>query len=147
MNDGIAVNNDDIPDSKVHGVNMGPTWVLSAPDVGPMYLAVRGWLLLCATSVAATANRVIAEVRLVLRPCLCDALKHDYLRCHIFLRPNNQICVKKNPQIFALMRTLLSIHVQSNNVYIWNYTGMYFFIKNQIISCYSLYWLDNLMLS
>ena len=32
------------PDSKVHGVNMGPTWVLSAPDgphVGPMNLAVR----------------------------------------------------------------------------------------------------------
>ena len=34
----------DIPDSKVHGANMGPTWVLSAPDgphVGPMNLATR----------------------------------------------------------------------------------------------------------
>ena len=33
-----------IPDSKVHRVNMGPTWVLSAPDgplVGPMNLAIR----------------------------------------------------------------------------------------------------------
>ena len=33
-----------IPDSKVHGANMGPTWVLSAPDgphVGPMSLAVK----------------------------------------------------------------------------------------------------------
>ena len=32
-------------DSKVHGANMGPTWVLSAPDgphVGPMNLAIRG---------------------------------------------------------------------------------------------------------
>ena len=32
------------PDSKVHGANMGPTWVLSAPDgphVGPMNLAFR----------------------------------------------------------------------------------------------------------
>ena len=32
-----------IPDSKVHGANMGPTWVLSAPDgphVGPMNLAI-----------------------------------------------------------------------------------------------------------
>ena len=31
-------------DNKVHGVNMGPTWVLSAPDrphVGPMTLAIR----------------------------------------------------------------------------------------------------------
>ena len=35
-------------DSKVHGANMGPTWVLSAPDgphVGPMNLAIRGALL------------------------------------------------------------------------------------------------------
>ena len=32
------------PDSKVHGANMGPTWVLSVPDgphVGPMNLAIR----------------------------------------------------------------------------------------------------------
>ena len=32
------------PDSKVHGANMGPTWVLSAPDgphVGPMNPAIR----------------------------------------------------------------------------------------------------------
>ena len=32
------------PDSKVHGANTGPTWVLSAPDgphVGPMNLAIR----------------------------------------------------------------------------------------------------------
>ena len=32
------------PDSKVHGANMGPTWVLAAPDgphVGPMNLAIR----------------------------------------------------------------------------------------------------------
>ena len=30
-------------DSKVHGANMGPTWVLSAPDgphIGPMNLAI-----------------------------------------------------------------------------------------------------------
>ena len=32
------------PDSKVHVANMGPNWVLSAPDgphVGPMNLAIR----------------------------------------------------------------------------------------------------------
>ena len=32
------------PDSKAHGANIGPTWVLSAPDgphVGPMNLAIR----------------------------------------------------------------------------------------------------------
>ena len=33
-----------VPDSNVHGINMGPTWVLSAPDgphAGPMNLAIR----------------------------------------------------------------------------------------------------------
>ena len=32
------------PDSKIHGASMGPTWVLSAPDVphvGPMNPAIR----------------------------------------------------------------------------------------------------------
>ena len=36
------------PDSKVHGTNMGPTWVLSPPDgphVGPMNLAIRGYYI------------------------------------------------------------------------------------------------------
>ena len=36
------------PDSKVHGANMGSTWVLSAPDgpyVGPMNLAIRVFIL------------------------------------------------------------------------------------------------------
>ena len=35
---------DDYLDSKVHEANMGPTWVLSAPDgphVGPINLAIR----------------------------------------------------------------------------------------------------------
>ena len=34
----------DIPDNKVHGANMEPTWVLSPPDgphAGPMKLAIR----------------------------------------------------------------------------------------------------------
>ena len=32
------------PDRKIHGANMGPIWVLSAPDgphVGPMNLAIK----------------------------------------------------------------------------------------------------------
>ena len=39
-----AVRGVDIPDSKVHGANMGPTWVLLVADgthVGPMNLANR----------------------------------------------------------------------------------------------------------
>ena len=40
---------DYFPDSKVHGANMGPTLVLSAPDgphVGPMNLAIRVGLVI-----------------------------------------------------------------------------------------------------
>ena len=36
-----------IPDSKIHGANMGPTWVLSVPcgpHEGPMNLAIRDGL-------------------------------------------------------------------------------------------------------
>ena len=35
------------PESKIHGANMGPTWVLSAPDgphVGPMNFAI--WVMI-----------------------------------------------------------------------------------------------------
>ena len=38
-----------VPDSKVHEANMGPTWVLSAPDgphVGPRNFAIWGGLVL-----------------------------------------------------------------------------------------------------
>ena len=42
--DKIQIHEANNPDSKVYGANMGPTWVLSAPDgphVGPMNLATR----------------------------------------------------------------------------------------------------------
>ena len=41
---------DALPESKVHGANMGPNWVLSAPDgphVGPMNLAIRAGSVHC----------------------------------------------------------------------------------------------------
>ena len=43
----IKINSENVPESKVHGANMGPTWVLSAlggPHVGPMNLAIRGYI-------------------------------------------------------------------------------------------------------
>ena len=41
-------------DNKVHGANMGPTWVLSAPDgphVGPMNLAIKGNYMWCTPTI------------------------------------------------------------------------------------------------
>ena len=60
-----------IPNSKFHGANMGPTWVLSAPDgshVGPMNLAVRDNLV--AIFVAA-----ILVPMPVMQSSLCNSLQ------------------------------------------------------------------------
>ena len=48
-----------IPDNKVHGVDMGPTWVLSAPDgphVGPMNLAIRDTCSACRITFSAHSH-------------------------------------------------------------------------------------------
>ena len=52
---------DGYPDSKVHGANMGPTWVLSAPrgpNVGPMNLAIR----VCILCMNIGGNRIPMEI-------------------------------------------------------------------------------------
>ena len=74
-----------IPDSKVHGANMGPTWVLSAPDgphADPMNLAIRDGKndCLCWVSFAAAAFHSIL-VELSNDCCLFD---HDYNQPKIF---------------------------------------------------------------
>ena len=51
--------NKPVLDSNVHGANMGPTWVLSAPDgshVGPMNLAIRGIVPLIAKTLWPTSS-------------------------------------------------------------------------------------------
>ena len=55
---------DGFPDSKVHGANMGPTWVLSAPrgpHVGPITLVIRvsidTFFGICMSSVVVRAMR------------------------------------------------------------------------------------------
>ena len=59
-----------IPDSKVHGANMGPTWVLPAPD-GPhvvhMNLTIRGYMCIDASiKLSLLAKKVMWP--------LCDAV-------------------------------------------------------------------------
>ena len=51
-----------VPDHKVHGANMAPTWVLSAPDgphVGPMNLAIRGGFPTCLGSNISLCRHVL----------------------------------------------------------------------------------------
>ena len=49
-----------VPDSKVHGANMGPTWVLSAPDgphVSPMNLSITVYSYLRVPTLASHTRR------------------------------------------------------------------------------------------
>ena len=61
------------PDSKGHGANMGPTWVLSAPDgphVGPMNLAIRvGYLKGCDMGCLLWGRTLMCVLPLELIPC------------------------------------------------------------------------------
>ena len=53
-----------VPDSKVHGFNMGPTWVLpvpGGPHVGPINLAIRGG---CGPHCSLSHERSSAALRL-----------------------------------------------------------------------------------
>ena len=56
------------PDSKVHGANMGPTWVLSVPDgphVGPMNLAIWVCQPVPYTAVKSAMSRVLRRRKLL----------------------------------------------------------------------------------
>ena len=67
------------PDSKVHGANMGPTWVLVAPDgphVGPMKLAIREDVILT-TFNAACDGKFINMTTFPLQ-CYFDNHQHHY---------------------------------------------------------------------
>ena len=58
-----------IPNSKVHGANMGLTWVLSAPDgphVGPMNLDIRDCIIIKVHPVEERPARVLGMIS----PCL-----------------------------------------------------------------------------
>ena len=66
------------PDNKFHGANMGPTWVLPAPDgphIGPMNLAIRAHKSLDTAIVCLQPGEVINVLSV-----LCDTPTHlEYL--------------------------------------------------------------------
>ena len=71
------------PEHKVHGANMGPTWVLPAPEglhVGPMNLAIRVHFPLSAVpSLPVIQSRPLyhlpATDRLYIYHCCCNQMK------------------------------------------------------------------------
>ena len=84
------------PDSKVHGANMGPTWVLSAPygpHVGPMNLAIRDMM-------TRTSNHQVA-IRLTVRS----------------REASKQAWVLKETRRFEICLSYKSLSNNSNDVY------------------------------
>ena len=76
----IDLHKSNFSDSKVHGTNMGPTWVLSAPDgphVGPMNLAIR------VNSIPMTNKRsfrIPEFVEMSIRQRLCESVQKHVLQ-------------------------------------------------------------------
>ena len=67
---------DRYPDSKFHGANLGPTWVLSAPDgphVGPMNLAI--WE--CVSRVSSKSELCFTAILLLLQCCIQFYIRAD----------------------------------------------------------------------
>ena len=84
----ITLLTDALPDSKVHGANMGPIWVLSAPDgphVGPMNLSI--WAITCTRSLI---NTVLIRVQLFIS-CSLASNKCIYFLLIRWHQPNGHL--------------------------------------------------------
>ena len=78
----LKIANDTIPDSKVHGGNMGPTWVLSAPagpHVGPWTLL--SGMISIEWYICSSANWYIIYWYDVLWTCKNRPIKTSYTPC------------------------------------------------------------------
>ena len=87
-----------VPDSKVHGANVGPTWVLSAPDgphVGPMNLAIRG-VYVSVSGIPEWATIIGCSAVAVIYTTVVNILGSNMLKCMIFARkcPQNMYTVR-----------------------------------------------------
>ena len=78
----------DTPDSKVHGANMVPTWVLSAPDgphIGPMKPAIKVYLTHLTHSGKCTENG--REFILLIESCMFEIFGY-----HVRVDLNIHLC-------------------------------------------------------
>ena len=102
------------PDSKVHGVNMGPTWVLSAqdgPHVGPMNLAIGGSFRIEEISYASLDNALISG-------SLCSGVRmcgYPSLNTVIYIVLCFKFCSICNANMIFSSRNILVIC--SNNIF------------------------------
>ena len=109
------------PDSKVHGANMGPTWVLSAPDgphVGPMNLAISGSL----------CYPVPSGVNFFVRVCFClCAVNLPYILL-IYICTNSCYALRlfATKDLFVVCTFAWKMHTKTVTFYFFSFTDKSF---------------------
>ena len=128
------------PDNKVHGVNMGPTWVLSAlvgPHVGPMNLAIRFGMCGILMSYDKTNTSVMYN------PGLCW-ITTTCLVCDMILK-HTKHCAKKPSYMpnGVLIHKICTIFIYIHSNHLWsktlNFTGARMF-KEKLICTMTACW-------
>ena len=120
---------DGFPDSKVHGANMGPTWVLSAPGephVGLMNLAI--WVTLRSYHMWSAVSGDYGKARFIVRqhprPIDCRPQiwqpNRDHTRCSGF--------VTDVP--FMILLYMLFAHWGRDKITFWRHIHMHFLNRN-----------------
>ena len=97
-------------DNKVHGANMGPTWVLSAPDgphVRPMNLVIRVWLHRCEVTHWNKQSYCVTTDVSVSLPLTCVLLLLDLSPVHF----TRVVCTPLKSIIYAGARARNSDHI------------------------------------
>ena len=104
------------PDSKVHGANLGLTWVLSAPDgphVGPMSLAIR--VALTPQSTAVPAEMIMPRWAMI--SLHKEQMIRKSLQCHDFTMTFDYIDGSTHVFVAILMVVLMRLWL-----YWWRYS-------------------------
>ena len=111
------------PDSKVHGANMGSTWVLSVPDgphVGPMNFAIRAYRFsTLATLISDFLFRVRVSMEQTLPAIIIDPQNWHKTSQFKMSQPPDKLllCHLKATCLYYI---ILEIH--RGNTYFWNHT-------------------------
>ena len=113
------------PDSKVHGANMGPTWVLSAPDgphVGPMNLAIRGYIAMVLGVTIITSRWYSTCASTILLPKFLAKFQSDQstrklnishrleILCDLVVRPLSAQWIDRGPCKVTCLTACISIY-------------------------------------
>ena len=115
-----------IPDNKVHGANMGPTWVLSAPGgphVGPMILASRDYNVISIWLSPYPVSSLLISHSLYFR--WAWGAFFEVMNCVTVKNINNQILILDYNKSLSSSMYLKGNHIIDSLVACWRCTKNY----------------------